>query len=189
MAYLRWLTLASFLLWFVLYWEGGRRALSDIRHATSPLDGALMIAIAIAGGALIAVVGGMAVGVLSPAWESYPVSIIGLLLTWAGIGGTFYSRHYLGRFWTAEAALQEEHRVVDSGPYAIVRHPIYTAAIALYIGLGLSFPAWWTGAAVAVIVISYAWKARLEDDFLDAELPGYREYRRRTRYRLVPGVW
>lgn len=184
----RLITLIGFLLWLLVYWEGGRRALADVRHATSRLDASLMLTIA--GGTLAIVGGGLTIilGLMSAPTEPI-TSGLGLLLTAAGIGGTFYSRHYLGRFWTAEAALQEEHRVVDTGPYALVRHPIYAAAIVMYLGLGLTFSYRWLWIAVAVVVAAYAWKARLEDRFLEAELPGYQEYSRKTRYMFIPGLW
>jgi len=105
------------------------------------------------------------------------------------MSGTFYCRHYLGRFWTAEAALQALHQVVDSGPYGVVRHPIYTAAWVMYLGTGLVFAIWWNWLACGLVMVAYILKARYEDVFLAANLPGYPAYQQRVRYQLIPGVW
>ena len=108
----------------------------------------------------------------------------------AGAAGTFYARHYLGRFWTAETTVKADHRIIDHGPYGVVRHPIYTAAIGMYLGGGLAFATWWGLAAALFVIVGYVLKTRLEDDFLaDRMAPGYGDYRRRVRYRLAPGVW
>lgn len=185
---IRAITIIAFLLWLLIYWEGGRRAIADIRHTTSGLDAGLMLTIA--GGTVVIVVGGLLIllgQVEIPA--GLVTSLPGLLLTATGIGGTLYARHYLGRFWTAEAVVQEEHRVVDTGPYALVRHPIYAAAVLLYLGLGLALNAWWSWIAVVLVIAAYAWKTRLEDRLLGSELPGYKAYCGKTRYMLIPGIW
>jgi protein-S-isoprenylcysteine O-methyltransferase Ste14 len=91
--------------------------------------------------------------------------------------------------WAAEAALQTEHRVIETGPYHYARHPIYTGAIAIGVGAALVFATWWTWAAAAVYTAAYVRKAYLEDHFLAAQLPGYDGYRRRTRYLFFPHIW
>lgn len=185
---LRLLTLAAWAVWIVLYWDFGRRMLHDLRAATSRQDSLLMSAIG--AGTVVLLGGGLLVTLgLLAATPSLPAVALGTLLVLAGVGGTFACRRWLGRFWTAEAALQVEHRVIDSGPYALVRHPIYTAAIGLYLGTALVFAAWWSLLAFGVVGVSYALKARLEDGYLRANLPGYREYMVRVRRRLLPGVW
>jgi len=115
------------------------------------------------------------------------------IFTWAtsviGIVGMFYCRHYLGRFWTAETTLMSGHQVVNRGPYGVVRHPIYSFAIAMYVGVGIVFPVWWNLLLVSAIAGAYALKAREEDRFLEEKLEGYREYKERVRYRIIPWVW
>jgi hypothetical protein len=81
------------------------------------------------------------------------------------------------------------HHVIDTGPYAVIRHPGYFAACLLFAGIALALGSWWTlalaglGAGLLVVRIIY------EERTLRAELPGYEEYTQRVRYRLVPGVW
>jgi protein-S-isoprenylcysteine O-methyltransferase Ste14 len=82
-----------------------------------------------------------------------------------------------------------EQRVVSTGPYAVVRHPMYTSLLVLYLATPVALGSWWAiGAAlplVAVLVI----RINDEERLLADQLGGYREYREQTRYRLVPGVW
>jgi protein-S-isoprenylcysteine O-methyltransferase Ste14 len=81
------------------------------------------------------------------------------------------------------------HRVIDTGPYAYVRHPMYSCGLALVLGAPLLLGSWW-GVAMGLIAIGLlAWRAVLEEETLKAELDGYAAYMSRVRYRLVPGVW
>lgn len=81
------------------------------------------------------------------------------------------------------------HRVVDSGPYAIVRHPMYAAAILFFIGTPLMLGSWWGLACAPVLSAALGYRAVREERVLVDGLPGYREYRQRVRYRFVPGIW
>ena len=191
---LRWLTLFGVLFWFVAYWQGGQKALKDIREAASlensRLDTLLMVGIAISslaitGTGILMGLGKLQTGI-TPKWG---VVLSGWILSVVGIVGMFYCRHYLGRFWTAEMRLMEGHQVVDKGPYGVVRHPIYTFAMVMYVGLGLVFPGWWNELLIVLVVVSYALKAREEDRFLEERLKGCREYKERVRYRVMPWVW
>jgi protein-S-isoprenylcysteine O-methyltransferase Ste14 len=91
--------------------------------------------------------------------------------------------------WTAETTIQPDHQIVDSGPYAVVRHPIYSTVIVMYLGLALAFASWASVVPVVIITLAYASKARLEDDTLTEHLPGYAEYKTKTHSRLIPRVW
>jgi hypothetical protein len=76
----------------------------------------------------------------------------------------------LGRFWSAPTALRENHEIIDRGPYGIVRHPIYTATLAFYLGTTLAFSAWWTWALLTLLLLGYVLKALDEERFLGAHL-------------------
>jgi len=78
---------------------------------------------------------------------------------------------------------------VTSGPYRYVRHPMYAMILLMYPGIALLLGSWWALIPAAVIAIVFVIRTALEDQTLQAELPGYAEYAQRTRYRLVPGVW
>lgn len=95
------------------------------------------------------------------------------------------------RFFSGVARIQTErgHYVIDSGPYRWMRHPGYAGALLLYLATPFWFSALWALLPSALLVVVLVMRARLEDRMLQAELPGYRNYARRTRYRLLPGVW
>lgn len=79
--------------------------------------------------------------------------------------------------------------VVDTGPYAIVRHPGYISASLLAISMALCLGSWWALVPAAVVVIGLIARTLFEERTLIAELAGYREYTERVRYRWVPGIW
>jgi protein-S-isoprenylcysteine O-methyltransferase Ste14 len=99
----------------------------------------------------------------------------------AGLAFTWWARIHLGRLWSGSITRKEEHRVVDTGPYAIVRHPIYSGILLAFLGtllakgtvLGL------VGAGLAALGLFI--KARLEERWLASELGvAYEEYRKRV---------
>jgi protein-S-isoprenylcysteine O-methyltransferase Ste14 len=106
----------------------------------------------------------------------------------------FYMIHIVmetNSYATAVVRIQSErgHQVISTGPYAFVRHPMYSGAILYFIGMGLLLGSWWAVAIAAVIVALFALRAVWEENTLIAELPGYAAYAARVRYRLIPGVW
>lgn len=125
-------------------------------------------------------------------WSSVPVWLQllgialvilgGVIMGWVTVHNTFLSRY---------ARIQDDrgHRVVTDGPYRIVRHPMYAAslfwfpAIALMLG---SYVALIPGLAITAL---YVVRTRLEDRMLLDELPGYKDYATKTKYRLIPGIW
>jgi protein-S-isoprenylcysteine O-methyltransferase Ste14 len=80
-------------------------------------------------------------------------------------------------------------RVIDSGPYRFVRHPMYSAVIPLLVGMALWLGSF-AGAVVSIVpTVLIGIRAMLEEKFLRRELPGYAEYITRTRFRMIPYVW
>ena len=189
---LNWFILTFWLYWLIFYWRGGTKIASDIQHSlddgTSRLDTAALIAILLSNLVLVATGFALVFGwVAAP--QLLPRVIIGALLTLLGMVGTFYSRSYLGRMWAADVTLQDGHHIVDSGPYSIVRHPIYTAVLVMYLGTTLAFFTWWTALAYVVILVAHIVKTTVEDQFLEKELSGYAEYQAKVRCRLIPFIW
>jgi protein-S-isoprenylcysteine O-methyltransferase Ste14 len=81
------------------------------------------------------------------------------------------------------------HRVIDTGPYAHVRHPMYSGTVLFFFGAPLLLGSW-CGVVMAPLFIGlFAIRARIEERALLAGLPGYADYTARVRYRLVPGIW
>jgi protein-S-isoprenylcysteine O-methyltransferase Ste14 len=115
---------------------------------------------------------------------------IGYALLFAGIGVVTWAEG-VNKFFEVTVRIQTErgHSVIDTGPYAIARHPGYVGGILHAIGIALSLGSLWAlipaGFASMVLIVRTQW----EDQTLQAELNGYKEYATKVRYKLVPGVW
>lgn len=111
-----------------------------------------------------------------------PGTYLAAVVVVLGICFTWWARIHLGRFWSNAITRKEDHRIIDTGPYGLVRHPIYTGQIIGLLASGLAIATW--TAMVGVILISLGeWqKARLEERFLSAELgsEAYGAYCRRV---------
>jgi protein-S-isoprenylcysteine O-methyltransferase Ste14 len=113
------------------------------------------------------------------------------------LGGIGVAVNMLGTWRTFRAnvfaapvvKIQEGQRVIDTGPYAIVRHPMYTSALFLFIGTPLLLGSWLGLAGAAILILALAWRAVGEEGVLRTELRGYDDYAARVRYRFVPFVW
>jgi protein-S-isoprenylcysteine O-methyltransferase Ste14 len=81
------------------------------------------------------------------------------------------------------------HKVISTGPYAWVRHPMYTGATLYFLGGALLLGSWWAFIVGLALIAVMAVRAVGEERMLTAELAGYADYARRVKYRLVPGVW
>jgi protein-S-isoprenylcysteine O-methyltransferase Ste14 len=92
-------------------------------------------------------------------------------------------------FAAAIIQVASRQRVISTGPYAIVRHPMYAGSFVMLVGIPLALGSWWGLLALAATVPVLVWRLIDEERFLAANLPGYSEYRARVRYRLVPRVW
>ena len=92
-------------------------------------------------------------------------------------------------FTSGVIELAEGQQVIDSGPYAVVRHPMYGGAIILVAGIPLALGSWWGLIPAALLVPVLVWRLVREEAFLAANLAGYADYRDRVRYRLAPIVW
>jgi protein-S-isoprenylcysteine O-methyltransferase Ste14 len=79
--------------------------------------------------------------------------------------------------------------VIDTGPYAVVRHPGYALCYPLFLGIPLALGSLWALVPAILLFPLFVTRTVWEDRTLRAELPGYEEYAQRVRFRLVPGVW
>jgi protein-S-isoprenylcysteine O-methyltransferase Ste14 len=95
------------------------------------------------------------------------------------------------RFFSAVVRIQTDrgHTVVTTGPYHFVRHPGYAAGIFGYLAMPLLLNSLWAFIPALLTIVLIIVRTKLEDETLQAELPGYVEYTQHTRYRLLPGVW
>jgi protein-S-isoprenylcysteine O-methyltransferase Ste14 len=121
---------------------------------------------------------------------SLSIKILSLVVILAGYALGSYAL-IENRFFSGMVRIQTErgHQVVSSGPYRWMRHPGYTGAIFSYLVTPLLLDSWWAFLPAILITIVLVIRTYLEDRTLQAELAGYRDYARRVRYRLLPGVW
>lgn len=125
-------------------------------------------------------------------WSQVPSSliVIGYTALLGGIGVTAWAQAVNPFFEPGVRIQSERHqRVIDSGPYGIVRHPGYSAAVAMFLGISLALGSWWGLVPAAIASLLLMVRTVFEDRLLQNRLPGYREYAGRVRARLVPGIW
>jgi protein-S-isoprenylcysteine O-methyltransferase Ste14 len=82
-----------------------------------------------------------------------------------------------------------DHHVVSTGPYAFVRHPMYSGIMLFFVGVPLLLGSWWGVAIAPLFFVLFAVRTLIEERTLLADLPGYADYAARVRYRLLPGLW
>jgi protein-S-isoprenylcysteine O-methyltransferase Ste14 len=97
--------------------------------------------------------------------------------------------HRENTFTSATIGVAEGQRVISSGPYAIVRHPMYASALVYLAGTPLALGSYWGLLALLFMLPFLVWRLVDEEHLLVRELPGYADYRRQVRHRLVPFVW
>ena len=85
--------------------------------------------------------------------------------------------------------VEADQRVISTGPYAVVRHPMYAGVLIMVIGVPLALCSWWGLAIVALVFPVLAWRILDEEKLLKKDLPGYVEYTQQVKYRLVPNLW
>lgn len=108
-----------------------------------------------------------------------------VVLGWLGIYFVFRENS----FASATIELAPDQKVISTGPYALVRHPMYVAALVMLLGIPIALGSWWGVLVMVAIVPALIWRLLDEEKFLGKNLPGYREYQATVRYRLIPRVW
>jgi protein-S-isoprenylcysteine O-methyltransferase Ste14 len=123
-------------------------------------------------------------------WSPVPsyVSLIGDVLVALGlfIDLLVFKENSYG---ASNIKVEEDQRVISTGPYALVRHPMYVGVLVMVIGVPLALSSWWGLAIIALVVPVLAWRIMDEEKLLKKDLPGYVEYVQKVRYRLVPYLW
>lgn len=128
---------------------------------------------------------------VGPAWPDAigrPLAVAGAILALAGGTLAVVAARALGAGLTPFPRPSHGTRIVEGGPYRVVRHPIYAAGALFLVGLSLAFSPV-ALVLTAVLLVVWGLKARVEERFLLEALPGYGAYMERTRYRLVPRVY
>lgn len=117
------------------------------------------------------------------------VADIGLALTIAGVGCAIWARFTLGRNWSGTVTVKQNHELIRSGPYSIVRHPIYSSILLAFFGTVLAIGQVRGLTALAIIVLTFRLKSLTEESFMVQQFGArYVTYKREVK-ALIPYVW
>jgi protein-S-isoprenylcysteine O-methyltransferase Ste14 len=145
--------------------------------------------------AIVVVIGCVAVGRLldvsshATLWQrSLAVGVVSGCIVLAGAAFTVWARITLGRNWSVEVTFKQDHELIESGPYALARHPIYTGLIAMALGTAIDYGRAFGFVLCLALCGSLWWKARQEERIMSKHFPdAYAEYKTRVR-AIVPFV-
>lgn len=133
----------------------------------------------------------LAVGFLAARFRppSTIVELIGFAITVLGVGFAIWARFFIGSNWSGTVTVKENHELIRSGPYAIVRHPIYSGITLAALGTAIALGEVRGLIAVVLLLIAWRWKWGKEELFMTQQFgEQYTEYKRHV-YALIPGIW
>jgi protein-S-isoprenylcysteine O-methyltransferase Ste14 len=184
-----WSLLASIVPWiaFSLYWE--IQAKNSAPAVSSESKASRSVHVVLTNVALLLIIA----PIRSLSHQLLPdamiVKLIGLALACAGLMFAIWARRVLGRNWSGEITIKENHELVRTGPYAIVRHPIYTAFLAMYAGTAIVSGQLHALLGLLVGIVAYLRKTRMEEaNLVNAFGKRYNDYRDET-WAIVPGLF
>jgi protein-S-isoprenylcysteine O-methyltransferase Ste14 len=165
------------------------RASYGKQEDTQPWDKILSPLVAL-GGMFILIVAGLDMLFRWPPEFSLPVKLIALTAVVASYALGAYAL-IENRYFSGVVRLQTDrgHKVVSGGPYRWMRHPGYASAALTYLAAPFLLDSAWALIPAVILVILLVIRTRLEDGFLQQNLDGYADYAKRTRFRLIPGIW
>ncbi|HEY3361784.1 MAG TPA: isoprenylcysteine carboxylmethyltransferase family protein [Methanosarcina sp.] len=123
-------------------------------------------------------------------WSNVPLSIVilGDILVTVGLYLYFLVLKE-NTFASATIEITTNQKVITTGPYRVVRHPMYLGALIVLFGTPLALGSWWGLIVLFLYVFAFVTRIRDEEKFLSKNLQGYDEYRQKVRYRLIPLLW
>ena len=123
-------------------------------------------------------------------WSSVPswLSIVGDLLIIVSLW-MVYRVFKENSFGSTTVEIAEGQRVISTGPYAIVRNPMYASAAVYFIGMSLALGSYWGLIPSFLTILGLVWRLSDEEKFLAKNLPGYSEYCAKVRWHLIPGIF
>jgi protein-S-isoprenylcysteine O-methyltransferase Ste14 len=117
--------------------------------------------------------------------RTYAVAITGVAFTWAGIALALWARWHLGQYWSARVTIKEDHKLIRTGPYSRLRHPIYSGLDLAALGSAMTIDQWRCVAGICLIVLGYWIKAKKEEAMLTAQFGAdFDEHRKHTGFLL-----
>jgi len=114
--------------------------------------------------------------------------VLGTVMLAAGLGFSVWARRHLGRNWSTQVVVKEDHTLIRTGPYRYVRHPIYTGILLGFLGMVATIGEWRGVLAFLCVLVSFAVQSRQEEARMRETFPEYAQYQRETK-ALVPGVY
>jgi protein-S-isoprenylcysteine O-methyltransferase Ste14 len=171
------------------YWIIAARHTLTNRRTESLLTGASYRILLVLGVILLAFPGYHLSSANPSLWPQSVVTLaIGLCLAVSGVGIAVWARRHLGKYWSGRITLKMDHHVIQSGPYALVRHPIYSGVLLALLGTVISIGTVQSCIAIALMFASFVLKLTLEERWLCAHLgTEYEQYRRRVK-ALIPCI-
>ena len=125
---------------------------------------------------------------MSPLPHNEITGAVAVAVCAAGIALAFAARYHLGANWSPIPAVKENHELVTSGPYRMIRHPIYSGMILAFVGTSfITAPAFWL--AFAILSVTFVARCRTEEKMMEAEFPETYEAYEKTTWALIPYVW
>ena len=114
-------------------------------------------------------------------WTGVPILALGIALA-------FWARAHLGGNWSSHVTVKEGHTLIQSGPYRLIRHPIYTGLALGVLGTAIGIGQWRGVLALLLVLAGFTYKLRLEERRMGETFPDYAEYRRRS-WALIPFLY
>jgi protein-S-isoprenylcysteine O-methyltransferase Ste14 len=123
-------------------------------------------------------------------WSHVPVAAVGIADALVVVAFLMFVVVFKANTYTSGIVeVEAGQEVISSGPYAVVRHPMYAGALLLFLATPLALGSWWDLLLVVPMAAALIWRLLAEERFLSNQLKGYRAYCARVRFRLLPGVW
>jgi len=172
---------------FVVYWIMGALKTRATHERESAASRIAILLIEIAGYVLIfspsAGAGFLGTRFMSRTMVS---AILGVVLTWSGIGLAIWARYHLAEYWSARITIKEDHQLIRTGPYSHLRHPIYSGLVLATIGSAVVINEWRCLVGVCLVLTGYCLKARKEESMLSQQFgEAFREHQKHTGF-LIP---
>jgi protein-S-isoprenylcysteine O-methyltransferase len=179
----------SYLAWIAIELAIWSRDIAGVKGKRNDRFSMLAIGVSIGAGISLAF---NAPGIVQAWIPAPPQALVGLgiALIWTGIALRIWAVRTLGRFFRVTVTVQDDHRLVESGPYARLRNPSYTGAMITLAGIGIAMGHWLSLAAMTGFpLLGFAWRIRAEEASLAGRFGADYEAYRRRRWALIPPLW
>jgi protein-S-isoprenylcysteine O-methyltransferase Ste14 len=171
---------------FSLYWEVAAKNSAPAKSSEAKTSRGVHVFLTNAALILIAV----PIHGFGRVWPASPlVMAVGLAIEIAGLSLAIWARRHLGRNWSGEITIKQEHQLIRTGPYQHLRHPIYTGLLMMYVGLAVGTGEWLAMVGLAVAVLAYWRKTRMEEATLGTAFGAEYDTYRANSWAIVPGIF